>query len=165
MGLFPLQVVVPAAFLDILVFPSSVLQRGEVRENANSPAGPNFVPKNLRNKRRFKQSGQRPHFPKSRRSVVFPWFLENSTRNMSLLGTKHRAKKRRRRTKFCSQQRPIRGRIRIKKHNNQPHDHFNTCLGRASLHFWVDWATVALSVSVLVSGPFSCDPTQVDCFE
>ena len=107
--------VVPAAFLDILVFPSSVLQRGEVRENANSPAGPNFVPKNLRNKRRFKQSGQRPHFPKSRRSVVFPWFLENSTRNMSLLGTKHRAKKRRRRTKFCSQQRPIGGKIRSGK--------------------------------------------------
>ena len=89
-------------------------QRGEVRENANSPVRPTFVPKNLRNKLRFEQSEQRTHFPKSWRSVVFPWFFKNLTRNMRSLGTKHHAKKRRRRTKFCSQQRPIRGRIRNK---------------------------------------------------
>ena len=52
-----------------------------------------------------------------------------------------------------------------KKHNNQPHKHFHACLGRASLQFWVDWATVSLLVSLLIRGPFSRTRTQVDCFE
>ena len=52
-----------------------------------------------------------------------------------------------------------------KKHNNQPHKHFHACLGRASLHFWVDWSTVALLVSLLIHGSFSRTRTQVDCFE
>ena len=52
-----------------------------------------------------------------------------------------------------------------KKHNNQPHDRLNTHLGRASLYFWKDWLAVALLASLLVSGPFSCGPTQVDCYE
>ena len=51
------------------------------------------------------------------------------------------------------------------KHNNQPHDRLNACLGRASLYFWKDWLAVALLVSLLVSGPFSRTRTQVDCFE
>ena len=33
------------------------------------------------------------------------------------------------------------------------------------MRFWVDWAAVALVVSLLVSGPFSRTRTQVDCFE
>ena len=52
-----------------------------------------------------------------------------------------------------------------KTHNNQPHNHFHAHLGRVSLQFWVDWATVALLVSFLIRVPFSCGPTQVDCFE
>ena len=52
-----------------------------------------------------------------------------------------------------------------KIHNNQPHKHFHACLGRASLHFWVDWSTVALLVSLLIRGPFSRTRTQVGCFE
>ena len=52
-----------------------------------------------------------------------------------------------------------------KNHNNQPCKHFHTCLGRVSLHFWVDWAAVALTVSLLIRGPFSRTRTQVDCFD
>ena len=40
-------------------------------------------------------------------------------------------------------------------HNNQPNKHFHAHLRRASLQFWVDWATVALLVSLLIRGPFS----------
>ena len=36
-----------------------------------------------------------------------------------------------------------------KNHNNQPYKHFHSYLGRVSLHFWVDWAAVALTVSLL----------------
>ena len=52
-----------------------------------------------------------------------------------------------------------------KNHNNQPYKHFHTYLGRVSLHFWVDWAAVALTVSLLIRGPFSRTRTQVDCFD
>ena len=52
-----------------------------------------------------------------------------------------------------------------KIHNNQPHNQFHTCLGRVSLQFWIDWATVALLVSLLIRDPFSRTQTQVDCFE
>ena len=52
-----------------------------------------------------------------------------------------------------------------RKYNNQPHVHFNTCLGRVSLRCWRDWSAVTLSGSRLISGPFSSTRTQVDCFE
>ena len=52
-----------------------------------------------------------------------------------------------------------------KNHNNQPNKPFHACLGRVSLQFWVDWAAVALLVSLLVSGPFLRTRTQVDCCE
>ena len=52
-----------------------------------------------------------------------------------------------------------------KNHNNQPCKHFHTHLGRVSLHFWVDWAAVALTASLLIRGPFSRARTQVDCFD
>ena len=50
-----------------------------------------------------------------------------------------------------------------KNHNNQPNERFNKHLGRVSMRLWVDWAAVALLVSLLVSGPFSCGPPKVDC--
>ena len=52
-----------------------------------------------------------------------------------------------------------------RKYNNQPNNHFIACLGRVSLRCWRDWSAVGLSVSHLVSGPFSSTRTQVDCFE
>ena len=52
-----------------------------------------------------------------------------------------------------------------RKYNNQPNIHFIACLGRVYLRCWRDWSAVALSVSHLVSGPFSSTRTQVDCFE
>ena len=52
-----------------------------------------------------------------------------------------------------------------KNHNNQPHKHFHAYLGRVSLHFWVDWAIVALTASLLIRGPFSRARTQVDCYD
>ena len=89
-------------------------QRGEVRENANSPVRPNFVPKNLRNKRRFEPATLTYPMSKQLRLDTSLAGLKNSKQNMCFARTKHHAKKRRRRTKFCSQQWPIRGRIRIK---------------------------------------------------
>ena len=52
-----------------------------------------------------------------------------------------------------------------KKHNNQPHKHFYTYLGRVSLQVCVDWVTVAVTASLLIRVPFSRTQTQVDCFE
>ena len=73
--------------------------------------------------------------------------------------------KRRRRTKFLLSLAADSGADTNKKHNNQPNKRFDAYLGRTSMRFWVDWAAVALVVSLLVSGPFSRTRTQVDCFE
>ena len=89
-------------------------QRGEVRENAKSPTDRGFVPKNLRNKRRFEPATLTYPMSKQLRLDTSLAGLKNSKQNMCFARTKHHAKKRRRRTKFCSQWRPIRGRIRTK---------------------------------------------------
>ena len=73
--------------------------------------------------------------------------------------------KRKRRTEILTSTAADRVKDTKRKYNNQPNNHFNTCLGRVYLRCWRDWSAVALSVSHLVSGSFSSTRTQVDCFE
>ena len=127
LGLFQLQVVVPAEFLDIFAFPSPVLQRGEAWENAKIAGRPTFAPKNLWNKWSFELA---EHMYRIRTLLGFGTSkaqLKKSKHNMCLVGGTSRAKKRRRRTKFCSQQRPIGGRVRTKNTTiNQTNVSINT---------------------------------------
>ena len=90
--------------------------------------------------------------------------LKNSTRNMCFRGTKFCEKTTTPHENLLSTA-ARQGADTNKKHNNQPYKRFNTHLGRVSLHFWLDWAAVALLVSYLVSGPFLRLWTLVDCYE
>ena len=166
--MFPLWVVVPAAFLDIFlagVFPSSVFQRGEVRENAKSPTRPTFPPKNLWNKQRFEPAKLLSQIWTPCRIVRAKGRLKNSEHNTSLVGGKITQKKTTTPVEILLSMAADSGADANKTYNNQPHKPFHAYLGRVSLQFWVDWAAVALLVLLLVSGPFLRLWTLVDCYE
>ena len=141
------------------------LQRGEAWEKSQITAGPTFSPELWRKdcfEPASRVSANNLHLMKIVR-------CEGPVRKFAVQDEKKRGENHARKT--TTPQETLlslaadSGADTNKIHNNQPHNQFHACLGRVSLQFWMDWATVALLASLLICGPFSRTQTQVDCFE
>ena len=142
-----------------------MLQRGEVREKSQVTAGPTFPPEIWQ--KELIEPAYLAYGPSL--DTLKVGAIEGPARKFRTQAELSRGKNHARKTttpdEILLSLAADSGADANVNHNNQPYNHLHVYLGRVSLQFWVDRAAVALTVSLLVSGPFSRTRTQVDCFE
>ena len=123
-------------------------QRGEVREKSQFPAGPTFPPETWQ--KDLIEPACLAYVPTLDTFKVGWGDIEGPARKFRTQAELSRGKNHAQKAMTTHENllslAADSGADTNQKHNNQPNKHFHAHLRRVSLHFWVDWAAVALTV-------------------